>query len=330
MEVKRVAILGAGNGGITAAADLKSRGFEVALYELPKFGRNLEQIKRKSEIQLVTTEDSVYVKPDLLTTDIAVAVKNAQIVMLTVPSFAIEEFARLCAPVIEDHQIVLINNAACMGSVRFENAARKSGETKKFKIGELNTLAYGTRAYPAEAKVELSLRVQLLYFAALPAKDTPRLIGPCKQLYDSIVPAVNVWETTLTNGNPEVHPGPCLLNAGRIEYSKGEFWLYKEGITPHVVNIITQVQNERLALGRALGLELDDARKARVKRGYLKESSVSLNMLFNTSPVFSQIKGPLSIEGRYMTEDISNGLVLFQALERDWVYLRRHQTRSSH
>ena len=35
MEVKKVAILGAGNGGLTAAADLAERGFDISLYTAP-------------------------------------------------------------------------------------------------------------------------------------------------------------------------------------------------------------------------------------------------------------------------------------------------------
>lgn len=50
MKVSKVAILGAGNGGMTAAADLKDRGFDVALYELPQFAKNLEVIKEKGGI----------------------------------------------------------------------------------------------------------------------------------------------------------------------------------------------------------------------------------------------------------------------------------------
>ena len=53
MKVKRVAVLGAGNGGITAAADLKLRGFEVSLFELPQFSRNIDLLReRKGEVVL--------------------------------------------------------------------------------------------------------------------------------------------------------------------------------------------------------------------------------------------------------------------------------------
>lgn len=49
MMVKKVAILGAGNGGMTAAADLKEQGFEISLYELPQFGKNLTVSRKKAE-----------------------------------------------------------------------------------------------------------------------------------------------------------------------------------------------------------------------------------------------------------------------------------------
>ena len=48
MMVKKVAILGAGNGGMTAAADLKEQGFEISLYELPQFGNNLKVMQEKA------------------------------------------------------------------------------------------------------------------------------------------------------------------------------------------------------------------------------------------------------------------------------------------
>ena len=48
MMVKKIAILGAGNGGMTAAADLKEQGFEISLYELPQFEKNLAVIRKKA------------------------------------------------------------------------------------------------------------------------------------------------------------------------------------------------------------------------------------------------------------------------------------------
>ena len=99
MIIRRVAILGAGNGGITAAADLKIRGFEVSLFELPKFAKTIELLQQSEQLTLKSDEGTTEVKIDLLTTDIAEAVEGAQVVMLTIPINYIEDFARVCANV---------------------------------------------------------------------------------------------------------------------------------------------------------------------------------------------------------------------------------------
>ena len=316
MNVQRVAVVGAGNGGITAAADLKNRGKEVSLYELPKFGKNIDELKKAGTITVIEESGQFSATPDLLTTDIGEAIKDAQVILVTIPSFATEEFSRQLAPVVNEDQLIIFHCAASMCSRRFLNVAEEMGVKTKFRLGELNTLAYGTRAFPDKGLVELSLRVKQLFFAAIPASETMSLLADARQIYGCIEPAKNVWNVLLSNGNPEAHCA-CILNAGRIEYSKGEFWYYKEGITPHTINIMRAVDQERIALGRALGFELEDGRKARVKRGYIADApDIPYEQLFNKSPVFSKIKGPLSVDSRYLVEDISNGLTMFSSLGR--------------
>ena len=314
MKVTKVAILGAGNGGLTAAADLSQRGFDVTLYELPQFASNLEGVKKRGAILLQEPTGESLNKIGLVTTDIEKAIQNAQVVMLTIPGFAVEAFAEQLAPVIDENQIILLNGAAAMGCVRFVNKAKEMGIYKNFKIAELNTLTYGTRAFASEARVELSLRVKKVFISAYPAQNTDEIASICRQLYDKLVVAKNIWQITLENGNPEVHPGPSLLNAGRIEYSNGEFWLYKEGITKHIANIIKAVEQERIALGKAFGFDVDGAIQGRYERGYFSTNKGEIHELFNNSEVFTAIKGPLSVTSRYFTEDISTGLVLWSNL----------------
>lgn len=315
MKVERVAILGGGNGGITAAADLSNKGFEVSLFQSDKFCRNLDVIKEKGEILLQTLESESTEKIHLVTDDIKEAILGAQIIMLAIPGMAVEYFAEILAPVVREDQIIYINSAAAMGCIRFVNKAKEMGIEKKFKICESNSLTYGTRAFADEARVELSLRVKKLFLGSYPASDIDEIMESLSQLYDCFVPAKNIWHVNLENGNPEVHPGPALLNAGRIDYSNGEFWLYKEGITEHTINVLQAVEKERVALGRALGFEVEGARESRINRGYLEEDkNKTLQELFNTSEVFGQIKGPTSVTNRYITEDISTGLVLWSSL----------------
>lgn len=314
MNVEKVAVLGAGNGGITAAADLSSRGFKVNLYQMPNYAKGLENIKEKKEILLQEPTGEQVCKINLATTDIKEAIEGCQIIMLTIPGFAVEDYAKILAPIVSEDQIILLNGAASMGCVRFINTAKKMGIDKEFKIAETNSLTYGTRAFAEEARVELSLRVKQIFLAAYPASKNKEILDACNQIYDCFVEAKNIWHVTLENGNPEVHPGPCLLNAGRIDYSNGEFWLYKEGITKHTVRVLKAIEKERMELGKAFGFDLEDAKTSRIRRGYFKDEDKNLQEMFNTSEVFTAIKGPISVTSRYFTEDISTGLVLWSSM----------------
>jgi opine dehydrogenase len=315
MKVKKIAIIGGGNGGATAAADIASRGFSVSWFELPEFASNLEEAKNKGGLTFITKEGSQFVKIDTISTNLTEVMDGADVVMLAVPTNVIEEFAKLCAPHIEAGQIILINSAACAGSFRFARVAQRLGITTKFLIAETNSLAYGTRFDARKAEVNMLLRTKKLHLAAFPSSDTESVLAACRQFYEFLVPAKNVWETTLNNGNPESHTGPGLLNAGRIEYSKGEFYLYKEGITEHTVNLVKAVDNERQAICKELGFEAIPKEERVVQMGYAKPLK-TLQEQYNTSEVYSKIKGPTSVTNRYFIEDISNGLVMWSSLAK--------------
>ena len=142
------------------------------------------------------------------------------------------------------------------------------------------------------------------------------VLGKFKILYPVTEAQRNVLEVGLNNGNPVVHPSPSLLNAGRVEYAKGEFYLYAEGITPHVANVIQAVDDERLALCRKLGFEEISALERSYITGYgITKSSVY--EAFHTSPTFCgefPPKGPDTVMHRYYTEDTSYGLVTWSSL----------------
>ncbi len=51
MAIKKIAVLGAGNGGQAAAADLTLRGFKISLFEMPQFEQNLKPILERGGIE---------------------------------------------------------------------------------------------------------------------------------------------------------------------------------------------------------------------------------------------------------------------------------------
>ena len=79
----KVAIVGAGNGGLTACADLKERGFEVSLFESDKFCKDLDFIKKEGglylcegEIGSSEDEKGKFIEIDLISDDINEVIKG--------------------------------------------------------------------------------------------------------------------------------------------------------------------------------------------------------------------------------------------------------------
>jgi opine dehydrogenase len=139
-----------------------------------------------------------------------------------------------------------------------------------------------------------------------------------KKLYPVTEAGINVLDVGLNNGNPIAHPSPALLNTGRIEYSGGEFYHYKEGITPHVAKVIGAIDDERMALCRRMGFPAIPTVERMYMMGYGVTKS-SLYEAYTTSPVFcgeNPIKGPYSVTDRYFVEDTQYGLVTWASLGR--------------
>jgi len=121
-----------------------------------------------------------------------------------------------------------------------------------------------------------------------------------------------VIETGLGHLTPLLHPAGCLLNAGRIERSHGEFYMYEEGMTPSVVRVIESLDQERIQIGKCLGIDLPTGVDMMVESGYGPRGTLWESL--NGSAGLTPVKGPPSLENRYVTEDIPYGLVAWASL----------------
>src|SRR5699024_1716220 len=186
------------------------------------------------------------------------------------------------------------------------------GIEKDVKVGESMSLTYASRYNPETNEANLLGYNQHNLFAAYPAKDTDAMLKVLSEMYD-FIKADTIIEVTLNNGNPESHPGPSILNAGRIDYAGDDFYLYKEGITEHTVNIIHKIDAERQQICRVLDFAAMSKSERSVRSGYFGKSA-SLQKQYNHAPVLADIQGPADLENRYVTEDVSNGLVLWASI----------------
>jgi opine dehydrogenase len=128
-----------------------------------------------------------------------------------------------------------------------------------------------------------------------------------RNLYPTTTLFRDVLEAGLSNCNPVIHPLGVLMNAGRIEYARGEFWYYEEGITPSTARAMEALDKERIAIGHKLGLELPGQAAVLNAVGY--GPSGDLWEVLKGSKGLTPIKGPTSLSNRYITEDVPIGLV---------------------
>ena len=312
MPNKKIAVLGAGSGGFAAAVDLTQRGFTVNLFEHPRFSENIQGAKDKGGINASGVVPQEFVKLNNITTDIEEALDGTDIILLVVPAYGVEAFAEHCIPHLKDGQMVVLTMAATAGALRFRQKVKEITPNLKIKVGETASLPYGCRR-TGPTEVTILIQVENLFLSAFPATDTPELIAEFQNLYPAIISAENTLETTLNNGNPITHPSASILNAGRIEFAKGEYYLYPEGISPGVARVIEAVDRERLALCRALGFREISSKERIAKYGYAKPRE-TLYEEYHASEVFDKAKGPSGLQDRYLTEDIPFGLVLWASL----------------
>lgn len=314
----RIAILGAGNGGCAAAADLTMRGHSVALFDLPKFAHVLKPIRERGGIEII---DEGFAEIDTVTTDIAEAMRGAEYVFNPVPAFAHEIFARTCAPYVEDGQTIVTwgKGGACL---IYGKVFRDAGVTADVALGDTNTLPYGaTKMEPTRVRIEA--RVMELITAAFPGRLIDRVIGALETVFPdySIRPANSVLESILVDYNAITHPPPMICNAARIERGDPTFHLFdKTANTPAVVNLIRLVDRERIALSEALGIRAYTLEEEIYRVGWNPEGREDEGVL----PLYDAIhtekleicEGPFTLNTRHLTEDIPYGLFTYCELGR--------------
>ncbi|MCK4316747.1 MAG: NAD/NADP octopine/nopaline dehydrogenase family protein [Anaerolineae bacterium] len=316
--MSRIAILGAGNGGCAAAADLTLRGHSVALYDLPEFAHVLKPIQERGGIEII---GEGFAEIDTVTSDIAEAMRGAEYVFNPVPAFAHEIFARTCAPYVEDGQTIIVwgKGGACL---IYGKVFRDAGVTADVALGDTNTLPYGaTKMEPTLVRIEA--RVMELITAAFPGRLIDRVINALKTVFPeySIRPARSVLESILVDYNAITHPPPMICNAARIERGDPTFCLFdKTANTPAVVNLIKLVDRERMALSEALGIKAYTLEEEIYNVGWNPKGREDEGVL----PLYDAIhtenleicEGPFKLDTRHLTEDIPYGLFTYCELGR--------------
>jgi opine dehydrogenase len=319
-KVTTVAIFGGGNGAFIHAADLALKGFKVNICEAPELAKNLEGIMESKTIELTTKStpgfDGGVAKLNMVTTDPAEALKDAQVAFVIVPAFAQRRFAEIMSDALRPDQVVVLEPGNFGGSLEFARVMLEKGKTELPILMEFQCMIYSgwkdspTSVWASGFKKELKA-------AAFPASKTEEGLSIIRQIYPDIIAAKNVFETGLSNVNTPFHAPMLMCNAGWCEHTNGDFMLYWDGCTKSVGNLVQAVDDERVQVGKAFGMELEPSRDILIKwYGHQGAKGDTLQEVMSTNPAYEFDKCPSSLRHRYFLEDIPYGMIPLRDLAR--------------
>jgi len=304
-----VAVLGGGNGGYAAAADLSLAGHRVRLWR--RSAADFEPVLRTGRISFEGDGVAGEASLDRATTDLKEALDGAEVVLVPLPATAHGDLGARCAEHLTGNEVVLFTPGT-LGTVVFARAVKRAGGRSPFALAETGTLPYLARKV-GPAAVRAPVAAANLPTGVFPASRSEGALSLLRRLYPSIRPCADALDAALTNAGTVIHPPLVLLNAGPIE--AGRYDIHAAGSTAGILKVIYAVDAERIRLRETLGYgaphyELatyyEDSRAAEGLYGKSAKEKLVRSGLWNEN---------LTLEHRYVSEDVAMGLALFVALQ---------------
>lgn len=305
----RFTIIGCGNSGLIHAAKLYEKGHEVALLKTSNTnGRFFDIIQEENGFKV--KDDTIqgngrsfFVKPALITRNVKEAVQFADIIMVMTTTLQHEYVAELIASHVRDGQTIILV-PGYMGSLIFKKYIKKD-----VTYSEWETTAYNGRIVNNEY-VRISFYNPRNAISVLPVSRAQQVLDVLSQCFDNTkYTRRHILESAFHNPNMIVHPIGILFSASRVEYSNGEFWMYREAFTPSVVNVIKAFDVQKNKVLQAFDCEPLDYFEAAKWRN---EEDLNIDaMAVFRSFADSSNKGPSFINHRYLLEDVPMGLGLY-------------------
>lgn len=300
----KIAVLGAGNGGLAMSAHMTMKGYDVSLYD--KFPEVLKGLQKAKGVYLKGVAGDGFAPISIITSDISEAIKDCELIMVVTPAFAHRSVAQDLASSLESSQIVMLHPGRTGGAIEVKNVIKEKRPELNPIVAEAQTLLYASRK-TSKAEVTIYGIKNRVAFSALPAKYNDLLKEKLQKIFPQFYPVSNVWETSLLNIGAVFHPTPSILNCARIEDTGGDFEYYHQGITPAVSKVLEKIDQERVNVAKAFGVKTLTTVEW-IKEVYSAEGK-DIYTAVQANKVYSGIGAPDNIKARYISEDVPMSLV---------------------
>lgn len=304
----RFCVLGAGHGGLSMAGHLGCLGFPVSLYN--RSDEKLQAVRWHGGIRVdgaVSGFGPVHKASD----DLAQLVPDADVLMVVTPATAHRSLARMLSPLLRDGQILVLNPGRTGGALEVLAQLKALGCGARVLVAEAQTFLYAARA-TSKSSAHIYRIKNTVPVASIPSYRIPELLAVLNQAFPEFVAGTNVLATSFDNIGAVFHPALTILNAGWIEATGGDFDYYHQGITPSVGRVLERIDEERITVAKALGLQMTTARQW-LYRSYDSTGKDLCDAIRSTSS-YAGIRAPSTIAHRYIWEDVPMSLVPMASL----------------
>jgi opine dehydrogenase len=298
----KIAVLGAGHGGLAMAGHLALMGHEVNLFNRGE--ERLWGVKSSGSIE-ITGEVEGFGEINFATTSMKEAIEGVELIMVVVPAYGHRWIAEQLAPHAVDGQIIVLHPGRTFGALEFRQVLNRMKVTANVIIAEAQTFIYASRA-TGPSQVHIFRIKHSIPVASIRAHLIPHVINKIRQFYPQFVPGDNVFKTSFENIGSVFHPALCVMNAGWIEHEI-DYQFYHEGATPSVAKVLERIDEERVKVAEALGIRAISARQW-LYMAYSSEGSTLFEAM-RKNVGYRGILAPRSLKVRYMEEDIPCSLV---------------------
>lgn len=307
-----VAIIGAGIGGIYLCAELGLLGCKLRLHDIDD--SRLAEIRARGGIG-VDGPNGGFATIERVTTDPAAAIDGSDVVIVVTGGNAQEAVAASLAPLLRDHQIILLVQGNTGGSLVVRRALDRVGCRGRIDVAEMDNYPYSCWRR-GSTRIEPIVKKRRLQIATFPGNRIGAVFPRLSPLFPYAVAAPNTVYTGFTNANAMLHVANCVANAGKID--RGEAYkFYAEGVTPSVARLYQAINAERVAVAAAYGASVptleDWFEQVYGVRGADLSDTCRL-LTTNGDGPYQATGTPASWTHKYIAEDVPVGLMPMQAL----------------
>lgn len=305
-----VAVLGAGAGGLSCAAELSLAGHQVLLWN-----RTAASLPASGVISYAGVLGEGSVTAAAVSTDLDVTVRGADAVVVCLPALghdAVFEGLAALGCVVP----VVLNPGHTGGALHLRRVFGARGVPLP-PVAELSTLTYVARRPPGDpGGVRITGRAGRVRCAALPSGEAAARCA-AGLFPGTVLLAPDVLATSLSNVNLVLHPPGAILSAAWVEATGGAFTFYVDAMTDGVGRVIDALDGERRAVAAAFGHALPPLAEEMALVGTVPAALAAggdTAAAVRAGEANRTLSAPGSLEHRYYQEDFPYAVTPFLAL----------------